>query len=85
MKSLTVVFALCAVLSGSVGADQEVTPRELAQESIHQLLERTERGGLQDHLSQSCCKICRAGQACGDSCISRDKTCRVGPGCACDG
>lgn len=30
------------------------------------------------------CKICRKGCACGDSCISCEKTCRKGPGCACD-
>jgi hypothetical protein len=35
--------------------------------------------------AQQCCKICSAGKACGDTCISRDKTCRVGAGCACDG
>jgi hypothetical protein len=35
--------------------------------------------------AQYCCKVCRSGQACGDSCISWDKTCRVGPGCACQG
>lgn len=34
---------------------------------------------------QSCCKTCRKGKACGNSCISRTKSCRVGPGCACDG
>ena len=33
----------------------------------------------------ACCKICRKGKACGDSCIARWKTCRKGPGCACDG
>lgn len=32
-----------------------------------------------------CCKTCRAGKACGDTCISRDKTCQQPPGCACDG
>jgi hypothetical protein len=32
-----------------------------------------------------CCKICSAGKACGNSCISRSYTCHVGPGCACDG
>ena len=32
-----------------------------------------------------CCKICRKGKACGDSCIARNKTCRKGPGCACNG
>jgi len=35
--------------------------------------------------AQSCCKICSVGKACGNTCISRDKTCHVGPGCACDG
>lgn len=35
----------------------------------------------------ACCKICRKGKACGDSCIRRDYTCRKGKGkgCACDG
>src|SRR5262245_15050418 len=36
-------------------------------------------------LQQACCKICSRGKACGNTCISRDKTCHVGPGCACDG
>lgn len=34
---------------------------------------------------KSCCKVCSKGKACGDSCISRDKTCHKGVGCACDG
>jgi hypothetical protein len=33
----------------------------------------------------ACCKVCKAGKACGDSCIARDKTCHKGKGCACDG
>ncbi len=33
----------------------------------------------------SCCKVCRKGYACGNSCISRDKSCHQPPGCACDG
>ncbi len=35
--------------------------------------------------SQSCCKVCSTGKACGNTCISRSKTCHVGGGCACDG
>lgn len=35
-------------------------------------------------LSVSCCKVCSAGKACGDSCISRAKQCHKGAGCACD-
>ena len=33
----------------------------------------------------ACCKICKAGKACGDSCIARNKACHKGKGCACDG
>jgi hypothetical protein len=33
----------------------------------------------------ACCKVCSVGKACGNTCISRDKTCHVGQGCACDG
>lgn len=35
--------------------------------------------------SAACCKICRKGKACGDSCIAAEKTCHKGKGCACDG
>jgi hypothetical protein len=45
--------------------------------------------GLQDPRAvvtqQSCCKICTRGKACGNTCISVDKVCHVGPGCACNG
>jgi hypothetical protein len=32
-----------------------------------------------------CCKICTVGKACGNTCISKNYICHVGPGCACDG
>ena len=35
--------------------------------------------------SYTCCKVCSAGIACGNSCISRNDICHVGPGCACNG
>ncbi len=31
----------------------------------------------------SCCKVCNKGKPCGDSCISRNKSCHKGVGCAC--
>ena len=31
-----------------------------------------------------CCKTCRKGKACGDTCIARDKDCTSPKGCACD-
>ena len=33
----------------------------------------------------SCCRTCKAGKACGDSCIAKTNTCTKPPGCACDG
>lgn len=33
--------------------------------------------------SRSCCRMCRVGQPCGDSCISIYKICSVPTGCAC--
>ena len=39
---------------------------------------------VQDQVAQACCKTCRKGKACGNSCIARWKTCRQPPGCACD-
>ena len=33
---------------------------------------------------KSCCKICRKGKACGNSCIRRTYTCQKAPGCACN-
>ena len=35
-------------------------------------------------LSGGCCKVCREGKACGDTCIAQDAECTEGPGCACD-
>ncbi len=36
-------------------------------------------------LAQGCCRVCRTGKACGNSCINRNYTCRQPPGCACNG
>jgi hypothetical protein len=33
----------------------------------------------------ACCKICTVGKACGNTCISKNDICHIGPGCACDG
>ena len=35
--------------------------------------------------AKKCCKVCRKGKACGDSCIAKSKTCTKGSGCACNG
>lgn len=53
---------------------------------IELLLEQTAAPQSQAHaFSASCCKTCRKGKACGNSCISKKKRCTRGAGCACDG
>lgn len=34
--------------------------------------------------AEKCCKVCSAGKACGNSCISASKNCHKGRGCACN-
>jgi hypothetical protein len=38
----------------------------------------------QGEKAPACCKVCTKGCACGDSCISCDKTFHKEPGCACN-
>jgi hypothetical protein len=30
-----------------------------------------------------CCKVCKKGKPCGDTCIAKSKECHEPPGCAC--
>lgn len=47
--------------------------------------QQTMKDEKQDFVQNYCCKVCKKGQACGNSCISWDKTCHQPPGCACQG
>lgn len=40
--------------------------------------------GMQCTPEGMCCKVCSKGRACGDTCISAQKSCHKGRGCACD-
>ena len=33
--------------------------------------------------ARECCKVCKKGKPCGDTCIEKDDECHVPPGCAC--
>ena len=47
---------------------------------------RIEMPGLNSDITKmACCKICKKGKACGDSCINKSYTCHKPPGCACNG
>lgn len=38
-----------------------------------------------EHDARECCRTCKKGKACGDSCIAQASNCTKPPGCACDG
>lgn len=77
-----IIFAvLVAVLPGlALGAERltpwPAAPAPLSQQSLIDRLLPVQR---------SCCRVCRTGRACGNSCINRNYTCRQPPGCACNG
>ena len=90
-----ILIALLALLSLTSAARSDTPPSPTAD--IHATLFNqahpgspllrsvTSRGALHSTPALSCCKVCSVGKACGNTCISRNKTCHVGPGCACDG
>jgi hypothetical protein len=90
MKRVLLVAVVTVFLSASAAEFSSATATDQVDnigqilnlskgERIHPL---TEQAGA---TSAQCCKICHKGKACGDTCISREDTCHVGPGCACDG
>jgi hypothetical protein len=85
MRAWVFVSLLCAVtaVSADVGQGSSTQPihRSITFHSVssplHALL-NNEQG-----TDSKCCKVCTKGKPCGDTCIAQDKTCHVGPGCAC--
>ncbi len=57
---------------------------ELPQASSHDRSERT-RPEPDASTSERCCRVCRSGKPCGDSCVPHDRHCNKPPGCACAG
>lgn len=60
-------------------------PKVKEDASFDQLREPSSLEKEFDAPKQYCCKVCKKGKACGDTCISRSKTCTKSSGCACDG
>ena len=73
-------IAVLAVLACVLSAAGPMSSRPIPAAEFQAVIDAL--GGKE--LSAACCKMCNKGKACGDSCISRDKTCRKGAGCACD-
>ncbi|SEL27645.1 hypothetical protein SAMN04488032_1163 [Pacificibacter marinus] len=97
MRKLYITIFILLIGATSVFADspRTITPIATigdiglaeANESVSAFWERTFHSTQQDVKvwSAACCKVCKKGKACGDSCISRSYTCHKGVGCACDG
>ncbi len=79
MRALFTMAVLLGLLAGGSAVAKDGTATVLSPS------ERVRMLGSHPVVSQGCCKVCRKGKACGDSCISRSKSCRAGQGCACDG
>ena len=83
-----IVFAAVVILLvGATGAAAD-SPGETisASQEASICLTTTEQIAAPGLLQPAaCCKVCKKGKACGNSCISKSKTCRKAPGCACDG
>ena len=76
-RKICVIFIAAVFLSsGPLGAEEETTIQARAWRTLLPEFAQT--------VPAACCKTCRKGKACGNSCISRTKTCRKPPGCACD-
>lgn len=58
--------------------------RQLQRSLVQQQRARERKYERASDDERACCKVCSRGCACGDSCISCEKQCHRGPGCACD-
>ncbi len=84
LRRLGIAVAVCLMGSLAGAAPQTSTVLPATDLMSDLVLRLHDLGGAQVQYA-SCCKTCRKGKACGDSCISREKSCRVGRGCACNG
>ncbi|MBD3650765.1 MAG: hypothetical protein HUJ15_05430 [Alcanivorax sp.] len=91
--TIRVLIVLMSLWSAAALAAQPTEAPQPSIDTFESLFNETQSAGdtlpdlLRDKelLPQSCCKVCRKGKACGNSCISRSYTCTKPPGCACDG
>ena len=77
----SILFIVFANFSFAEGVSDQVSGQLVNPNSFE---ERIKALGKETIYSQSCCKRCNKGKACGNSCISKSYTCRKGKGCACN-
>ena len=79
IKVLRLFFVVFLFINLGVASNADEQSSLSASSAIERLLD----GSGHDEESKTCCKKCRKGLACGDSCISKKKTCTKPKGCAC--
>jgi len=65
-------------------ANQQTDPG-FSSDPFENIANKATRSYNKQNANNNCCKICRKGKACGNSCISRSYTCHKPVGCACNG
>lgn len=86
MRRAFVIAVIACLLPVRVANADEPRPGDERGSEAAAFLQYIETSPVGDALSlaQACCKVCRKGKACGDSCIARNKTCTRPLGCACN-
>jgi hypothetical protein len=62
---------------------REAREQAQARTRARKTVEKADEEEAYEPPTRQCCKYCDSGKPCGDSCISVNKTCRKGRGCAC--
>jgi predicted lipoprotein len=82
--ALLIAVALTAWANAPRAHDASSASEQGAVEGLNLPKEESLEHSHAQLLATVCCKTCRKGKACGNSCISRTKACHQPPGCACD-
>ncbi len=90
MKYFLLFYLLLSVLISPIYANQsgqkdDNYTNQISLEHTEGLLIEIEQLSDLPSVQNRCCKVCKKGKACGNSCIAKSKTCHKPPGCACDG
>ena len=78
---VVVVALVLSCFAEGAAAAEEGAPAASAARVVSVVGERSAPACIP---AAKCCKVCDAGKACGNSCISRGKNCHKGRGCSCD-
>jgi hypothetical protein len=85
MRTWMLLLLLYAV--AAIGGDRGAEPSYLFVERVVATAERTSPFATLELplrvMARECCKVCKKGKPCGDTCIEKDDVCHVPTGCAC--